>query len=26
VYTPKDFRLTEIVGELADLAAQRSGQ
>jgi (2R)-ethylmalonyl-CoA mutase len=24
VYTPKDFRLTEIVGELADLAAQRA--
>jgi (2R)-ethylmalonyl-CoA mutase len=25
VYTPKDFRLTEIVGELAELAAPRSG-
>ena len=24
VYTPKDFRLTQIVGELADLAAQRA--
>ena len=24
VYTPKDFRLTQIVGELADLAAERS--
>ncbi|MEX1006830.1 MAG: protein meaA [Acidimicrobiia bacterium] len=26
VYTPKDFRLTEIVGELAELAAQRAGR
>ena len=24
VYTPKDFRLTQIVGELADLAAHRA--
>jgi (2R)-ethylmalonyl-CoA mutase len=26
VYTPKDFRLTEIVGELAELAAQRASR
>ena len=26
VYTPKDFRLTQIVGELADLAAERSSR
>ena len=25
VYTPKDFRITEIVGELADLATHRAG-
>ena len=24
VYTPKDFKLTEIVGELAELAAERA--
>ena len=26
VYTPKDFRLTQIVGELADLVAERSSR
>jgi (2R)-ethylmalonyl-CoA mutase len=26
VYTPKDFRLTQIVGELADLATERSSR
>ncbi len=26
VYTPKDFKVTEIVGELAELAAERAGR